>query len=100
MFPLILIFSLINFQMEKPLAWTTTCTEAHSWRAKSCPIDSEILVTKVVEGEQCQDIGARNMALELKVRVGILVILRGDADCGRRCRWTKIGELEDSGWSG
>lgn len=39
----------------------------------------------------------RDKALELKVTVGILVILRGGADFGMRCRWTEIGDLEDSG---
>ena len=52
---------------------------------------------RFVEGKQCQDIGARNMIIEWKVRVGVLVILKGVVSFGRRYRWAKVGDLEDSG---
>lgn len=42
--------------------------------------------SRCIEGEQCQDIGTRNITLELKVGVNILVILRGGDDFERGCR--------------
>lgn len=60
--------------------------EAWSWRTRSCLYPVRYSPLRCIEGEQCQDIGIRNMTLELKVRVNILVILRGGNDFERECR--------------